>query len=126
MGPSAVLSSASLSATSTYGCYSVCGGWTSSAAASHNIRNELFILSLSNTNIMGSFTIYASDKSSGGTRFGVLKGDYLLVGSTPSFYTISTTKSASLTTLSATVSSSALVVTTDSACKVCWRFDGCL
>jgi hypothetical protein len=125
MGPSGVLSSASLSETATYGCYTVCGGWTSSAATSHNIRIELFVLNLSNKNIMGSFTIYAADKESG-SRFGVLKGDYLLVGSTPSFYTISTTKSASLTTLSATVSSSALVVACNPACKVCWRFDGCV
>lgn len=140
IGPSSVLGTTSiLSASTTYGTYTVTGGWTSNAST-HNINPSAFCLNTSNIKVLCSFTIYCSDKANGGTRFGIIQGHYFrpaqqddlavdqwgnIVGATyaASWYTISTTKSSGLSTFSALTTNGIVQVSTDSNCRICWRAD---
>lgn len=116
-----------LAASSTFGCYTVTGPWTQTDASSHTIPGGDFVLHSSATNLMCAFTIYCSDKTNGGNRLGVIQGHYLLnVSLGASWFTISTTKNSALTTFSVTTFSTSIVVTTDTACRICWRADVCI
>jgi hypothetical protein len=127
IGASSILgATTAYSSTTPMGCYTVCGSWSTLNASSHTIPSSYFLQHPVVANASGSFTIYVSDKANSGTKQGVLRGDYLLVSGTATFYTISTTKTAGLTTFSVATSGTALVVSTDTNCRMCWRFDGCL
>lgn len=113
-----------ISGSTTFGCYTITGPWTVTDASTHTIAAGDFVIHSPASNLMCVFTIYCSDKAVSGSKLGIIEGHYLLSASGgASFYTISTTKNASLTTFSVTTSSTSLVITTDTSCRICWRAD---
>lgn len=124
IGSSSILgSSSAFSATTTMGCYTVSGSWTSLNASSHTIRAEWFLLNPTNDNVMVSFTIYVSDKANGGSKLGIIRADYFLSAASVNFYLTTINKIPTLITLTATNSGTSVVVTSDSNCRMCWRAD---
>jgi hypothetical protein len=131
MGPSGLLNStAAIGNNVTIGCYSVSSDWTTTDSTSHLINLAHLFHHINNTNAMASLTIYVSDKvtsgSAGTAKLGIMKGDLLRTASTYSWFTISVTRSSTLTTFSATGGASALTVTTDTGMRLCWRADVCI
>jgi hypothetical protein len=129
IGPASILKNSGAFANNVaMGCYTVTGAWNTNNNPAHIIQKHWFLQSSENTNAMASFTIYCSDKvtNSGGTRQGIIRGDYLLLGGTATWYTISTTKTAALASFSASIWSTSLRVDCDSTCRICWRADVCI
>lgn len=131
IGASEIFNTATIALSAAIGCYKVTSsGWTTTGS-SHVIDPTLFILNTEHRNIVGTFTIYCSDKVRTGTaRAGVIRCDYLYsYGATAAtVMTISTTKSSNLTTFSVTntASSAGITVSTDSVCRVAWVFEGAI
>lgn len=129
LGSNTVLNGTSvLSASTTVGCYVVNGSWTAWTNSSHLISHLNFLMNTSNTNVLGKFIVYASSKAGGGTKMGLVEFHYYLQsGSTAVVYTMATTKSASLSTLTVAVSSTKnITVSTDSDIRICWTAQMCI
>jgi hypothetical protein len=111
--------------TSTYvGTFQRYWGWDT-AGTTHSISESYFICNSNNDNYVLTIRVFCSNKASSDCKLGVLVADLVKAnGASPSVTTISTTKSASLTTFTITNSGDDLSVTTDSDCCISWIVQG--
>ena len=126
IGPT-ILFNSNVDSLSFVGCYmKTSAGWDiGSGTGTHSIRTSYLCQNDSQSMYQGTITIFANNKSSTTPKSGIIRADlYYLYGSTLTAYTISTTKSASLTSFSISTLNSGLFVSTDSDTYVCWHFIG--